>query len=325
MPYNPKIQNNAGAIYGRGITQGASAQAAGITAGADAMASGISHGASALAGGIEKAGQVWQQNALKKEAESNLWSALNTKIATMGQMGYLTPRDADALAGIKKPQDLAAALTVVEQDITRRQQAQRDAAEQAAMFDRHYREKQLEYQQKALEASQQMKPGQTKQIIDPVTKKEMTYVWTGAQLTPLPQEKAPAAAARKVEVDPGKFVYQDAQGNAIDPKKIVDTTTGGPNAEKIAELQAKRAEFMAEVAAGNKAKGVDAISLATPYADQIKGLDAQIAALQGGGQPAAAAPTPAAYQSANAVRSAVRSGQLSREEALKILREKFGL
>lgn len=51
-------------------------------------------------------------------------------------MGYLTGRDADALAGIKKPNDLAAAMTVIEQDIGRRQQQQQAISQQNAMFER---------------------------------------------------------------------------------------------------------------------------------------------------------------------------------------------
>jgi hypothetical protein len=109
VPYQATVQNKAGEIYAGGIVEGANAQAQYIREGATSIAKGIKGGASEQAGGIQKAGELLQQQAAQKKAEADLWSALNTKIGTMGQLGYLTPQDADILAGIKKPRSLKSA------------------------------------------------------------------------------------------------------------------------------------------------------------------------------------------------------------------------
>jgi hypothetical protein len=346
MPYRPRVENRAGEIYAGGIKNAAAYEAAGIKESGALIAKGIKVAGSELGAGIEKAGDIWARQAEQKKAEADLWSALNTKIDTMGHYGYITGRDADALAGIKKPNDLAAALTVIEQDIGRRQQQEQQAAQEKAMFQRWYTQKALERQQEALDKQNSAQPGDTKVIVDPVTGKKTSYVFqNSAQIIPLNEEKntnTPVTGVKKQSIGNGQFIYTDQAGNMIDPKKIQGSDTASETQTTLEALKIKRAELTGEVAKGNKKRGADWMpgltSETQPYESQIKGIDAQIAALEGGEQPSAIAPPTSVahtYSNAEAVRSAYKSGEFgdlsdpkskaaAQAAATKILREHFG-
>jgi hypothetical protein len=360
VPYDPKIKNRAGAIYGQGIKTAAAYEAAGIREGAAGIAKGIKLAGSEFGAGIEKAGDVWARQAAQKKADADLWSALNTKIDTYGKMGFLTGRDADALAGIKKPNDLAAALTVIEQDIGRRQQAQQQLAQQNAMFERQYAIEAMKQRQKAIEAQNAAQPGDTKVITDPVTGEKTTYIFQNSgQIIPLNEQKnkkAPATGVTKVEIGPGQYIYQDQEGKTINPKYIKDTSgltdlqkstlaqeaanLQSERTKKLSGLQETQARIAGEVAKGNKKPGPDWWPFGESHETKLKGITTEINTLQVGGaqaQPSAAQqPTAAtAYASPEAVRAAYRNGAFgdlsdpqskaaAQAAATKILREQFG-
>ena len=97
----------------------------------------------------------------------------------------------------------------------------------------------MKQQQKGIEAQNSAKPGDTKVVVDPRDWREDTCViQNNGQMIPL-NKSSKAGGVKKVELEPGKFIYQDQDGNTIDPKKIVDAEDGTERATKIETLKDK--------------------------------------------------------------------------------------
>lgn len=212
----------------------------------------------------------------------------------------------------------------------------------------------MKHQQAAIDAQNAAKPGDTKVIVDPVTGEKTTYVFQNSgQIIPLnEQKKKPVPTGiNKVEIGPGQYIYQDQEGKTINPKHIVDTSgltdlQKATQGQEAAQLKTEQARLAGEVAKGNKKPGPDWWPWSESNETKLKGITKQLNTLQGGAQPqpyatpqsgpqsfaqpggGPMAPQPAAaamqYKTKEAVQAAFKAGQLSREEAIKILNTQFG-
>jgi hypothetical protein len=79
----------------------------------------------------------------------------------------------------------------VEQDISRRRQAQEAIARENAMLERQYT-LEAQRQQALIDAQNAAKPGDTKVIVDPVTGRKTTFIFQNpGQIIPLNEPKTP--------------------------------------------------------------------------------------------------------------------------------------
>lgn len=118
---------------------------------------------------------------------------------------------------------------------------------------------------------------------------------------------------------------QDESGNPIMPVQKGAGSGDPARAAQITALDAQIAGLKGEVAGGNKKWGPDWLPGATPYADQLRSLQAERDSLAGSGGAPAGVPAQqgGGYASPQAVQAAVKSGQLTPQQGVQALRAQW--
>ena len=178
--------------------------------------------------------------------------------------------------------------------------------------------------------------GQVTTMTDPVTGQEFgAYFQNDRQVVPFDVPGAVPARATKVDLGGGAFAYMDGRGRPIPTSAIVEPTVDPVTAQRSAQLRGTVAELEGKVAS----RGADAKDGANwwPWSEtlgaRLKGAQAELQSLEKGrglgtgGQGAAAAAVQASgrFKSAEEVKAAYRAGQVSKEEAARVLRQEFGM
>ena len=235
-----------------------------------------------LQAGSGTSGEVFQQRQLEKAAEAAKWNTSLGKIGALQSLGYLSPHDADALAGINNADKLAGAMSVIEHDIGQAAMEKRQLATQNAMFERQYTLEALRRQQDKIDQGQS-RTGQTTVITDPVTGEKTTFVFQNSdQIIPLNKiegnKKPPVTDIKKVPVGPGQFIYADQAGNIINPDMVASADAGissalkEANKVKLNRLKGEQAQLAGEAAKGKGDKSSTWWPWSESINDKLKGL-----------------------------------------------------
>lgn len=343
IEYRPTVNDESGQILAQGIAGAAKINADGQIRSADNLANGISAAGSAFGRGIEKAADVFAENQAMRSANDGTSTAL--KSAGVGNDAfwdqYAKTKDEAKRSGM-----LAVANQQFQQDLARQRQVDgmnlqltRDASRDRADLIR----------------DAQSRAGQTKEIVDPITGEKVTFVWqNNQQVVPLRTGGGSGSGSNPVP-------QYDQSGNVIGhlvttngrQQFVKAATPGGgsvlgvdPQAMKVQQvdqLKSEIAELQKKVDGGNNYRGPDWIPIFGSYNKELEAKKARLKGMLGGEQvpadasgatsPAAGGTPPAGgqgspggkFQSAADVKAAMRAGQLSRDQALEILRTQFGL
>lgn len=195
-----------------------------------------------------------------------------------------------------------------------------------------------EYELRAgMDAAANSRVGQTFSVPNPQTGQMETYIWTNrGQVAPM----GSGSSGGVPDADPVPQYDQDKNlighiitvngkqqfSKHVPPRaSIFGDDPQAMKARQEGELQSQIADLEAKVAGGNKHRGPDWLPIFGSYEKELEAKRAALSNLQGGKGVAVTSDAVQGFQSAEDVKAALRAGKLSREQAVEVLRNQFGL